>query len=298
MLKRDLFLEKYHLNDFKNNLLELDKAESTVNLYLDNTIQFINWIIETDGEFTEQTIVTIDIRDYRSYLQNNKNEKIGTINLKITSLKSYFSFLFDSKIISKNPSQNIKKLKTTIPLEAKSFNDKTYRAIRKEFYRSENVLHIAIWETLVKTGCRVSELCTLKLNSILITERTARIIFTGKGNKSREVKLHIEAKNAILEYLKVREKIKINSEYLFLSERKSKFTRSAIWKIICKYSARTGCHISVHQIRHYVLRTLLKNGADIATVSAIAGHSSSLVTARIYTLASKEDQDNAIDLLD
>lgn len=298
MVKRDLFFKKYHLEEFRNNLLELDKAQSTINLYIDNVIQFVEWIEGLDDTFNEKNITTIDIRDYRSYLQNVKYEKIGTINLKITSLKSYFSYLYCIKLINKNPSENIKKLKTATFAEAKSFDDKTFRAIRREFYRSGNPLHIAIWETLVKTGCRNSELCFLKLNSVTITERTAKIIFVGKGNKSRELKLHIEAKNAILEYMKMREKIKTESNYLFLSERKGPFTRSAIWKIICKYSAHAGCHISVHQIRHYALRTLLKNGADIATVAAIAGHSSSLVTAKIYTLASKEDQDKAIDSLE
>jgi integrase/recombinase XerC len=298
MVKRDLFLQKYYLKDYRNNLLELDKAQATIDLYTDNVIQFIEWIEGNEERFSEKDITAIDIRDYRSYLQNIKNEKIGTINLKITSLKSYFSFLYGSKLINKNPAESIKKLKSATLPEVKSFDDKIFRSIRREVYRSQNPLFIAIWEILSRTGCRCSELCNLKLNSIIITERTAGITFVGKGNKTRELKLHTEAKNAIVEYLKIRNKIITKNDFMFLSERRCQFSRSAIWKIITKLSARAGYHITVHQIRHYVLRNLLKNGADIATVAAIAGHSSSLVTAKIYTLASKEDQDKAIDSLE
>ncbi|MEG2743110.1 MAG: tyrosine-type recombinase/integrase [Clostridium sp.] len=87
------------------------------------------------------------------------------------------------------------------------------------------------------------------------------------------------------------------SEYLFLSERNDKFTRSGIWKIFKKYSNRINEDITLHSFRYYVLRKLLKEVVDLNTVAAITGHSNPLVTAKIYTTASKEDQDTALDLL-
>lgn len=296
-MKRDLYINKYFLDKFKIYLFESDKAETTCNLYLDNIIKFIDWFEESEADIFHVTkITTIDIRDYRSYLQS-KNEKVSTINNKIASLKSYFSFLYTNKYIIKDPCESIKRLKSLVLPKAKSYDEKTYRAIRREIYRSNNELHICIWELLNKTGIRVSELCNLKLNDITITERTARIQILGKGNKIRNLKLHLDAKNAILDYLKIRNIIIVNNDYLLLSERKCKFTRSAIWKILDKYSSRVGCHISPHQSRHYFCRTLLKNGIDIATVAALAGHSNSLVTAKTYTLSNQEDQDNGIDTL-
>jgi len=152
MVKRDLFIDKYHLKYFRNNLIELDKSQSTIDLYTYNIIQFIEWFKDLEGtEFEINKISTIDIRDYCSFLQNAKNEKVGTINLKIASLKSYFACLLRSTLINNNPTLAIKKLKTTIPTEVKSFDDKTYRAIRKEVYRSQNNLHISIKYISVST---------------------------------------------------------------------------------------------------------------------------------------------------
>lgn len=296
MPKINSFMNNYYFKEFKQNLLASDKMESTINLYLSNIIIFIEWFEETNCiEFVPNITTSLDIRDFRSYLQNIKKQKVGTINLKLASLKSYFGFLYYSKYISKNPAETIKKIKDSSVKNPRSFDEKTYKAIRREVYRSCNYLHIAQWEILTKTGCRVSELTNLRLSDINITERTAHVTFIGKGNKYRTLKLHLDAKNAILNYLKIREKIKTDSEFLFLSERKQKFSRSAIWKIVNYYSSRVGTHISVHQIRHYVLRTLLKNN-DISVVSKIAGHSSILVTS-VYTLPHKEEQDAAIDTL-
>lgn len=297
MPKRDLYMDNYYFKEYKQNLLMLDKSPSTIYMYLDNIVIFIEWFDETNGISFDASIITpIDIRDFRSYLQNVKKQKVSTINLKIASLKSYFGFLYYSKYISKNPAETIKKIKDTSIHVAKSFDEKTYRAIRREIYRSDFPLHVALWETLAKTGCRCSELTNLRLSDINITERTAHITIRGKGNKYRTLKLHLDAKNTILNYLKIREKIKTDSEFLFLSERKQKFTRSAIWKIVNKYASKVGTHISVHQIRHYVLRKILVN-SDLSTAAYVAGHSSPLVTSKIYTLPREEEKNAAIDKL-
>lgn len=286
------------LHDFQIYLLNKDLSELTLDLYIGNVNQFINYFKDTDGiDFDFFKVTIIDLRDYRSFLLNVKKLNANTINTKIMCLKSYFNFLYDSNLIKVNPAKDFKKIKIATSYEVKSFDDKTYRKLRREIYRAAKPLHIAMFETFTKTGCRVSELCNLKLSSVIITDRTANIKILGKGNKIRELKLHLDAKNAILDYLDIRNKLTIKHDYLFISERNSKFTRSGVWKIFKKYSDRINEDLTLHSFRHYVLRRLLKEGADINTVSAIAGHSNPLITAKIYTTASKEDQDNALDLL-
>ncbi|MBD8045755.1 phage integrase SAM-like domain-containing protein [Clostridium faecium] len=46
MVKRDMYMDKYYLKEYKTYLENLDKSESTVNTYLDNIITFINDNIE------------------------------------------------------------------------------------------------------------------------------------------------------------------------------------------------------------------------------------------------------------
>lgn len=287
------------LIDFKTHLLNKDLSELTIALYIDNIIQFTNYFEDTDSlGFDFSKITIIDLRDYRSFLLNVKKLNANTVNTKIMCLKSYFNFLYEINLIKINPAKNFKKIKISTSYEVKSFDDKTYRKLRREIYRAAKPLHIAMFETFTKTGCRVSELCNLKLSSIIITDRTANIEIMGKGCKIRTLHLHLDAKKAILDYLEVRNKIPTNHDDLFISERNCKFTRSGVWKIFKKYAERVGEEdITLHSFRHYVLRKLLKEGVDINTVSAIAGHADPLITAKIYTTASKEDQDKALDLL-
>ena len=220
------------LCEFNSYLLNRDLSESTISLYISNVNQFINYFEETEGiEFNFSKVTIIDLRDYRSYLVNIKKLNINTINTKIMCLKSYFNFLYNSSLINTNPCKDFKKIKIATNYSVKSFNDQVYRKLRREIYRSANTLHIAIFETFTKTGCRVSELCNLKLSSLTLTDRTANIKFLGKGNKLRELKLHLDAKKAILDYIKIRNSTPSKSDYLFLSERNDKFTRSGIWKI-------------------------------------------------------------------
>lgn len=293
------FTNDFKLVDFKTYLLNKDLSESTISLYADNITQFKNYFEDTDSiDFDYSKVTIIDLRDYRSFLLNVKKLNANTVNTKIMCLKSYFNFLYESKLIKVNPSKDFKKIKIATSYEVKSFDDKTYRKLRREIYRAAKPLHIAMFETFTKTGCRVSELCNLKLSSITITDRTANVEIIGKGCKIRTLKLHLDAKKAILDYLELRNKIPTNNDYLFISERNCKFTRSGVWKILKKYAERVGEEdITLHSFRHYVLRRLLKEGVDLNTVSAIAGHAAPLVTAKIYTTASKEDQDKALDLL-
>ncbi|WP_183108700.1 phage integrase N-terminal SAM-like domain-containing protein [Thermohalobacter berrensis] len=108
--KRDLYINKdcYYLNEFKGYLENLDKTELTINTYIDNIVNFIKWFNKSNTDsFQPQIITTIDLRDFRSYLINIKNAKANTVNLKIMSLKNYFSFLYSYNYIKKDVSKNL-----------------------------------------------------------------------------------------------------------------------------------------------------------------------------------------------
>ena len=67
----------------------------------------------------------------------------------------------------------------------------------------------AVFETLLSTGCRVSELCSIKITDI---QEDGTIYILGKGNKYRNVYLNAKAKITIQKYLEER---KDNNPYLF-----------------------------------------------------------------------------------
>lgn len=198
MVKRDLYKNKHYLDEYKNYMLEMDKAITTIYLYIDNVIQFAEWYENSSGtKFQVEDVTAIDIRDYKAFLQDK--DKYTTANTKLASLKSYFSFLYEEKHIAKDPAANIKKIKIQGQQQPKSFGDKVYRALRKQIYKEGNPKHIAMWEVLTKTGCRCSELSNIKVSDVDL--KNSQLVIYGKGGKYIAVKLHSDAKVAIQDYI-------------------------------------------------------------------------------------------------
>ena len=112
-----------YLDEFVAYLISKDRSESTIKTYIEHVQAFVKWFEETNGIGFDQSVVTeIDIRDMRSYLQVTRHLKETTINLRLASLKCYFSFLESEKYIKHNPAWNIKKIKTHSPAALKSMD--------------------------------------------------------------------------------------------------------------------------------------------------------------------------------
>lgn len=145
----------------------------------------------------------------------------------------------------------------------------------------------AILELLFSTGMRVSELASLKIESINLSrdEFTVR----GKGGKLRAVFLSSTAKDALKEYLGKR---RDPSPFLFVGHDRAKGARAfkggltprSIQRLVERYAKAAGItkHITPHTLRHTFATDLLLGGADIRSVQSLLGHAS-ITTTQIYT---------------
>ncbi|GAA0123466.1 tyrosine-type recombinase/integrase [Clostridium faecium] len=297
MVKRDMYMDKYYLKEYKTYLENLDKSESTVNTYLDNIITFIEWFnVANSDSFQPTTCTTIDLRDYRSHLQTVRNAKANTINLKVMSLKSYFYFLHSYGYIKQDISKNIRKIKTQGPPIVKSIDEQTFRKMRREIYRSGYKHHVALIE-LLRHALRINEIITLKIDNLHLKEKGSFIMVYGKQGKYRKVPINSDCRNALIDYLEMRQKIKSPYDNLFLSERKAPYTRSGLWKIIDKYSAKIGTHISPHQFRHYAIKKMVDEGVPLTVIANLVGHSSIQLLSDVYAVPLEEDKVAAIEKL-
>lgn len=289
----------FYLDEFATYLMSIDKSDSTIKTYIEHVQAFAKWFEETNGINFDPIVVTeIDIRDMRSYLQGTRHLKETTINLRLASLKSYFEFLEGEKYIKNNPAKAIKKIKIQSPAAPKSLDEQTYRALRRHIYRGGNKAHIAMFEIFTRCGVRNFELINIRIADIDITERKGNLKVIGKQNKVRHIPLHRDVRDAINNWMTIRKNIKTEYDNLFISERKTPYTRSGIWKIFKKYCAQIGItDVTIHSFRHYFCRTLLKNGVDISIVAQLAGHASGYVTAQVYTIPRQEELEAAIETL-
>src|SRR4051812_5621005 len=147
-------------------------------------------------------------------------------------------------------------------------------------------------EVLYATGLRVSELVALPASAAQRDQRM--LIVRGKGNKERLVPLNESAKQAMRDYLALREetatKLKKSStktaKWLFPSFGASgHLTRQHFARDLKALAAATGLkpkQVSPHVLRHAFASHLLQNGADLRSVQTLLGHAD-ISTTQIYT---------------
>ena len=147
-------------------------------------------------------------------------------------------------------------------------------------------------EVLYATGMRVSELVALPASAAQRDQRM--LIVRGKGNKERLVPLNKSAKQAMRDYLALREeagaKLKNGSakaaKWLFPSFGASgHLTRQHFARDLKALAAATGLkpkQVSPHVLRHAFASHLLQNGADLRSVQTLLGHAD-ISTTQIYT---------------
>jgi integrase/recombinase XerD len=245
--------------------------------------------------FATQTNVDVDKIDIENHIETlRKNDiKQSSIMRKIVSLRNFFAFLLDEKIISKNPTLNIRQKNKNRPLPKILSKDEMISLISyfesKENAKLKTMLHI-----LYGAGLRISELVALTLGSIIKDDETGRIvlIIRGKGGHERMLPLNEIAVKSIVEYTWQRSAIKnTRNNFLFPSRSKSgHMTRQGFAKLLKKLALEAGIaqsRISPHVIRHAFATHLMSNGADILTIQKLLGHKD-ISTTQIYTHISSE----------
>lgn len=169
------------LSGFETYLKSEERSANTVSCYLRDSKVFINWY-ESRTDAGIDKVIALDLVEYKKHLQYT-TESVLTVNRKIASVNAFCKWLYDSGAIPEETS--IKPIKNRDARQYKGLSEKDLRKLRAEVYRNRNPLHICIFEILLETGLRVSELCSIRLRDIEISERKGSIRVIGKGNVNR-----------------------------------------------------------------------------------------------------------------
>lgn len=144
---------------------------------------------------------------------------------------------------------------------------------------------LAILELFYASGLRLSELCQLRLEMIDWDEGFLRI--TGKGNKTRVVRVGSKARQAMEDYLgNERPKLitKRSSSHIFLSIRGTLLSPDRVRQIVKERAKLAGIEQTMypHLLRHSFATHLLEGGADLRVIQELLGHAD-ISTTQIYT---------------
>ena len=148
----------------------------------------------------------------------------------------------------------------------------------------------AMLELMYATGLRVSELTGLQMTQLHLNQGTIRVL--GKGGKERLVPIGEQAQDWLRRYFEEARPTLMKgaqSEYVFVTSRRTGMTRQAFWHTVSRHARAAGINkkISPHDLRHSFATHLLNHGADLRVVQLLLGHSD-LSTTQIYTHVARE----------
>ena len=171
---------------------------------------------------------------------------------------------------------------------------------------------------LLITGCRRGEIAGLKWSKVdfdnskltidhalLYSSKSGIYTDTPKSNKTRFIKLPLETMLLLKEYRRWYFELKIkngdrwkNMDYLFINDDGNPLMPDSITSWMAKFSERHGLpHINPHAFRHTMASILIKNGADIVSVSKRLGHAKVSTTTDFYAQIIEEADTDAADSL-
>lgn len=260
---------------------------------------------ETDLTQFEQEMVAlneaqpfpwISKNELKCYLKVLSNFQPKTVKRKIASLKAMLHFIEAEDDDFLNPFRKLR-VKIKVPrILPTVMNQQEVIAILSYLYKKKKecnekktyaysllIRDIAIVELLFGTGIRVSELCSLKINSVNLEEGYIKVY--GKGSKERMVQIcQSEILIALKTYqqLEVRRKKKV--DFFFSNRLGSELSTQSVRSMIKKLAMFSGLSkvVTPHTFRHTFATLLLEEGVDIKYIQTILGHSS-LTTTQIYT---------------
>ncbi len=265
---------------------ECHLASNTVQAYRRDLERFYVWLDDRD-------LLTLRIADFSSYVGwlHEQNLAPASMARHIVSLKVFYKYLQLEGVVHESQVTLLgsQKLWERIPkfltptqvdqlLSAPCDADRYWLRDR------------AILEMLYATGCRVSELSTMRLCDVHLDEHFCKC--TGKGSKQRIVPIGEQAVNAVKRYFEeerptLEQRSRAHGDdpvWLFLSYHGHVLDRHRIWELIKLYAARCGIRtdISPHTLRHSFATHLLVNGVDLRQVQEMLGHAN-IMTTQIYT---------------
>lgn len=224
------------------------------------------------------------IRRYLVILQK-RGLKSTTVNRHLSAIRSYYRYEILNGFRDDNPMNQIKSLKKESKLPNYLFFKDLEKIFSKEGDDFFSIRDKLIFKTLYSTGCRVSELVSIRVSQVQAGPKRLQVV--GKGDKDRFVYLTPDVIKLLKVYLPLREnmeKDECKNDALFLDYKGMKLTTRGVYYLIEKRIREAGVDkkVSPHTFRHTFATHLLNEGADIRVVQELLGHKS-ISTTQIYT---------------
>ena len=275
---------------FLNELwLEKGLSENTIQSYRLDLTALSNWL---GGQ--SLTLLDLDPVDLQGFLGERVNQgyKATSTARLLSAMRRLFQYLYREKYRTDDPSVVLSSPK--LPSRLPKYLTEQQVGDLLQAPSTEIPLELrdkAMLELLYATGLRVTELVSLSMDNISLSQGVVRVI--GKGNKERIVPMGEEAAYWVAQFINYGRPMLLNgqsSDVVFPSKRAVQMTRQTFWHRIKYYAVLAEIDsdsLSPHVLRHAFATHLVNHGADLRVVQMLLGHSD-LSTTQIYTHVAKE----------
>jgi site-specific recombinase XerD len=260
---------------------------NTTSAYASDVKQFEEWISRLKID-TPQLVTRDLVRQYISFLTTSQKAK-RSVTRKLAAIRRYFAWHIRNGTLKTDPTTGVRTPSGTGRLP-KVLTKEQLNALltcsNPDVPEWKSSRDTALIELLYGSGLRVSEVCSIEIDSI--NDRNNTVIVMGKGSKQRQIPVSEPSVLAVKHWLKFRHEVvsieDCNSTALFLNARGQRLAPRDVRRII---DERALSPTHPHALRHTYATHLLDNGADLRAVQELLGHSDVATTQR-YTQVSKE----------
>ena len=271
--------------------LEDGLSKNTLAAYRRDLLLFAQWLGEQGGQLGETTEGHINAY----FAARHAASKATTANRRLTVFKRYFRWALRERHLLADPTLKLQAAKQALRVP-KTLTEAQVEALlaAPDLATALGIRDRTMIELMYASGLRVSELVTLKVLNVSLSDNVLRVF--GKGAKERLIPFGEVAAHWVRQYLsQVRPAMTAQrpTDDLFVTNRGVKpgtaMSRVMFWMIIKKYALMVGItsKLSPHTLRHAFATHLLNHGADLRAVQMLLGHAD-ISTTTIYTHVARE----------
>lgn len=255
----------------------------TVEWYGYHLRRFAQWATEAAVGAAWLQSTTID-----KFLSSERQAGLSphTVRARYVALKAFMDWLVKRKLLASSPMSVITRPKVpkTIPRQTQIEEFRTLLA-SIPYVRWIDLRDRVIVQLLFMSGLRREELAGLKIADVAVWQQRITVR-NGKGAKDRIVPFPETARPDLLGYLWQRPVWA--GDDLFLSDDgngtpRGVLTGEGVRQMLLRRCKKAGVrYLNPHSFRHGFAMTMLNNGAEMSSVSAMMGHASVKTTEDFY----------------
>lgn len=285
------------------------KSYTTIGVYINNVLHFANFV--TNNNITNDFYKHITSSDIESYMisletRETKNgiQRTGDdiLQARWSSLNTFFDWLVKRGHIEKNPINVVDRPKNNtehkVTYLSKTEINKLFRAVDRNPNRVISLRDRAVVSLALATALRVSALVNINIEDINFDNNIIKVI--EKRQKVREIYIGDNIKSVLKEWINIRNREfeSINSNALFLSQKKGRLSVDSVADLLTKYCEEAGIkRITPHKLRASAACALAKNNIPVKAIAKQLGHNNVSTTMR-YIDVFNEDTEKSKNILD